>query len=128
MDDNSEALVFCTISMVFSGIVEGVGEVVGVRPMVKNKPSHGIIVEVGAVRIEVNTRYFEKLSIEVVRSVPLQIRSRVACSDAYIGCSIAVEGVCLTVTEINTDVFTVGISPETLMKTTLGGLTPGSKV
>ncbi|KAF4734903.1 Riboflavin synthase alpha chain [Perkinsus olseni] len=87
--------------MVFSGIVEDQGEVVGVRPMVEGKPDDGIIVD---------------------------IRSKVACSDAYIGCSIAVEGVCLTATEINADVFTVGISPETLIKTNLKDLSKGSKV
>ena len=51
-------------------------------------------------------------------------------SDAYIGCSIAVNGVCLTATRIDTErrEFTVGLAPETLRRSNLGMLSPGSDV
>ena len=51
-------------------------------------------------------------------------------SDAYIGCSIAVNGVCLTMTSIDTEKreFTVGLAPETLRRSNLGMLSSGSNV
>lgn len=45
-----------------------------------------------------------------------------------LGDSIAVNGVCLTVTSRDGDRFTVGLAPETLQKTNLGGLAPGDGV
>ena len=45
-----------------------------------------------------------------------------------IGASLAVSGVCLTVTERGEDRVTVELSPETLARTTLGGLRRGSEV
>ena len=45
-----------------------------------------------------------------------------------IGESIAVAGACLTVTSIRDRRFTVDVSPETLRRTTLGGLRPGDRV
>ncbi|MBU6389458.1 riboflavin synthase [Patescibacteria group bacterium] len=46
------------------------------------------------------------------------------------GASIAINGVCLTVTEIDTagSRLTVEVMPETLARTTLGSLRPGSRV
>ena len=51
-------------------------------------------------------------------------------TDAYIGCSISVNGVCLTATSINheSNEFTVGLAPETLRKTNLKSLETGSPV
>lgn len=43
----------------------------------------------------------------------LVIRCKTALEDAYIGCSIAVNGVCLTATVITSDTFTAHIAPET---------------
>lgn len=45
-----------------------------------------------------------------------------------LGESIAVSGVCLTVTSFSDDWFTADLSPETLEKTTLGKLRPGGAV
>jgi riboflavin synthase len=42
--------------------------------------------------------------------------------------SIAVEGVALTVTELNDDGFAVALVPHTLAETTLGGVGPGDEV
>lgn len=49
-------------------------------------------------------------------------------TDCHIGDSIAVNGVCLTVTEFDKDSFKIGVAPETLQRTDLGELTIGSKV
>lgn len=48
--------------------------------------------------------------------------------DVRIGDSIAVNGVCLTVTNFSEGRFTADVMSETLAKTNLGGLRPGSKV
>lgn len=45
-----------------------------------------------------------------------------------VGDSIAVNGVCLTMTNLTHDSFTVGVSPETLRRSNLGRLTSGDKV
>lgn len=41
-------------------------------------------------------------------------------TDCHIGDSIAVNGICLTVTEFTTDTFKIGISPETVRRTNVG--------
>ncbi|ORX69566.1 alpha subunit of riboflavin synthase, partial [Linderina pennispora] len=49
-------------------------------------------------------------------------------SDCHLGDSIAINGTCLTVTEFTKDTFKVGCAPETLSRTNLGQLQPGSLV
>lgn len=50
-------------------------------------------------------------------------------SDAHLGDSIAINGVCLTVTEFNAATsFKVGVAPETLRLTNLGDLKQGDRV
>ncbi|KAI5466762.1 riboflavin synthase alpha chain [Mariannaea sp. PMI_226] len=49
-------------------------------------------------------------------------------SDCHDGDSIAINGVCLTVTSFNPESFTVGVAPETLRITNLGALVKGSRV
>jgi riboflavin synthase len=59
-------------------------------------------------------------------------RLRVACSmvlsDATEGCSIAVNGVCLTAVDIQPDSFAADLAPETLRRTNLGALQTGAQV
>jgi riboflavin synthase len=47
---------------------------------------------------------------------------------ASIGGSVAVNGVCLTVVEVEGDIFYADVVPETLKRTNLGRLKPGDKV
>lgn len=49
-------------------------------------------------------------------------------SDAGLGDSIAVNGTCLTVTNIDAERLTFGLAPETLTRTNLGDLKAGRKV
>ncbi|KAJ0051835.1 hypothetical protein Pint_02242 [Pistacia integerrima] len=60
----------------------------------------------------------------------MKIRAKTVLQDVHLGDSIAVNGTCLTVTEFDTQLedFTVGLSPETLRKTSLIELQPGSLV
>lgn len=58
----------------------------------------------------------------------LTIACRTVHQDARLGDSIAINGTCLTVTELSDTGFTVGLSPETLRRTNLGALRPGSPV
>lgn len=51
-----------------------------------------------------------------------------AVEDAKLGDSISINGVCLTVTQLTPDGFTIGASPETLRRTNLGLLQPGTPV
>ncbi|KAH3670900.1 hypothetical protein OGAPHI_000611 [Ogataea philodendri] len=48
--------------------------------------------------------------------------------DCHLGDSIAVNGICLTVTEFSDSTFKVGVSQETLRKTNIGSLAKGTKV
>lgn len=58
----------------------------------------------------------------------LTIRSLQVTPDLSVGSSIAIDGVCLTVVEVNGDSVRVDVGPETLRRTTLGKLTAGDRV
>ncbi len=58
----------------------------------------------------------------------LAIAAKTVLEGAALGDSIAVNGVCLTVTAFDDAGFTVGLAPETLAKTDLGSLSPGDGV
>lgn len=60
--------------------------------------------------------------------VGLRIKCKTALEEAYVGCSIAVNGVSLTVTALHRRSFEVKCSPETLRRTDVGVLEPGSLV
>lgn len=78
----------------------------------------GIIEELGTLRS------FEK----DVGGARMVVEAAVVTSDAVEGDSIAVNGVCLTALDITDDSFAADLSQETLERTTLGNLTPGSRV
>jgi len=58
----------------------------------------------------------------------LTVKAKLALVDAYIGCSIAVNGVCLTATAFDAESFEVGLAPETMRLTNLMDLSAGSAV
>lgn len=58
----------------------------------------------------------------------LRIRGPLVAGDASLGDSIAVNGVCLTVTSVSADEFTVDVMGETFARTALAALQPGMKV
>mmetsp|Transcript_1614 Transcript_1614/g.3469 ORF Transcript_1614/g.3469 Transcript_1614/m.3469 type:complete len:250 (+) Transcript_1614:71-820(+) len=92
--------------MVFTGIVEEMGTVVGLDrkadlEMWDGSKSEGFV---------------------------LKIKCAIALKGAYIGCSIAVNGTCLTVTAFDAETFQVNCAPETLRRTDLGDLSVGSLV
>jgi riboflavin synthase len=74
----------------------------------------GIVTEVG--------------SIVSVTSTKLTVRAKQTLQDLQLGGSIAVNGVCLTVTAYDDKSFSVDVMPETLKRTNLGLLHPGDKV
>ncbi|NUW39910.1 riboflavin synthase [Nonomuraea rhodomycinica] len=61
-------------------------------------------------------------------SARLSVRGPLVTSDASHGDSIAVNGVCLTVVEVDGDVFTVDVMRESLDRTSLGALEEGAAV
>jgi len=65
---------------------------------------------------------------KTVKGVTLTLAAETVLEGAYEGCSIAVNGVCLTVTNFDEKGFTVGVAPETLRLTNLGDLKSGSPV
>ncbi|MGN6751575.1 MAG: riboflavin synthase [Intrasporangium sp.] len=78
----------------------------------------GIVEELGTVR-----------AIEQGQdSAVLHIEGPLVVSDAVHGASIAVNGVCLTVTEHDERGFAVDVMAETLSRTSLGSLAPGDRV
>ncbi len=78
----------------------------------------GIIEEMGTVRRLQRT----------TRSCQLTIAATIVLQDTKIGDSIAVNGVCLTVTDLQADAFTADVMPETLRRSSLGILHSGSLV
>ena len=65
---------------------------------------------------------------EQADAIRLTVRGPHVVTDAHLGDSIAVNGCCLTVAERDGETFTADVMRETLDKTSLGGLEPGSKV
>lgn len=63
-----------------------------------------------------------------VKSSQLTLQGKLIFEDMHIGDSIAVNGVCLTVTEKTANTFTVDVMAETLRRSSLGSLSKGSKV
>ncbi|WP_326821419.1 riboflavin synthase [Streptosporangium sp. NBC_01756] len=71
----------------------------------------------------------EVTAIEPLRDAArMSIRGGVVTADAGHGDSIAVNGVCLTVVEVDGEVFTADVMKETLDRSCLGALRPGSRV
>lgn len=62
------------------------------------------------------------------KSSSLTLQGDVIFEDMHIGDSIAVNGVCLTVTKMNAKTFTADVMAETLRRSSLGSLKQGSKV
>ncbi len=62
------------------------------------------------------------------QSASVRIAGELVASDAALGDSIAVNGVCLTVTSVKDGEFTADVMHETLERSSLGGLEPGSRV
>lgn len=62
------------------------------------------------------------------RSAVLSVCGPLVTSDASPGDSISVNGVCLTVVDLTGDGFTVDVMAETLDRSSLGSLEPGSSV
>lgn len=62
------------------------------------------------------------------KSSSLTLQGNVIFEDMHIGDSIAVNGVCLTVTKMNAKTFTADVMAETLRRSSLGSLKQGSKV
>jgi riboflavin synthase len=58
----------------------------------------------------------------------LTVRGPLVVSDAVHGASIAVNGVCLTVVDVKDEAFTVDVMKETLDRSSLAALAPGSPV
>lgn len=78
----------------------------------------GIIEEIGIVRNIVKGS----------RSIKLTITAKKVLENTNLGDSIAVNGVCLTVTALGKDGFTADVMPESMSKTNMGRLKPGDRV
>jgi riboflavin synthase len=65
---------------------------------------------------------------ELTDAARLTVRGRLVTSDARHGSSIAVNGVCLTVVTQTDNTFTADVMHETLRRSSLGELQPGSRV
>ncbi len=62
------------------------------------------------------------------KSAQITIQAQKVLSDVQIGDSICTNGVCLTVTDYTTHTFTVDVMPETMRRSNLKNLKPGSPV
>jgi len=70
--------------------------------------------------------------VESIRNVAGGASIRIRCAKVLeqrvLGSSIAVNGACLSITDLSPDGFSAALSPETLSRTTLGRLQPGNRV
>lgn len=74
------------------------------------------------------TGIIEELGTVAGSGSRLVIRCSTVLEDAREGSSIAVNGVCLTALHLTADSFAADLAPETLARTNLGDLKPGSRV
>ena len=61
-------------------------------------------------------------------SARLHVRGPLVATDVVLGASVAVNGVCLTVTDLTGDVFAVDVMAETLSRSSLASLAVGEQV
>ena len=78
----------------------------------------GLIGELGVVERLAESEEFFRLTV----------RARKILTDLKVGDSVAVNGVCLTVTDLRSNGFTADVMPETVRRTTLSYLKSGDKV
>lgn len=78
----------------------------------------GLVAELGSV---------ERLA-EGKDTCRLSVRARKVLGGLKVGDSVAVNGVCLTVTDLRSNGFTADVMPETVRRTTMHGLRPGDRV
>lgn len=62
------------------------------------------------------------------KSAVLTVEAKKVLEDVHIGDSIATNGVCLTVTSVRGDCFTADVMNESIRRSSLGDLKPGSRV
>ena len=90
----------------------------------------GIVEEIGTIDDVNKSANVQMWDGTVSEGFIIRVSGKATLTDAYIGCSIALNGVCLTVTELDNDnsKFSFGISPETLRRSNIKSLAPGSRV
>jgi riboflavin synthase len=66
--------------------------------------------------------------VNLIQPDRLAIKAAKVLEGTELGSSIAINGVCLTVTEFGSNSFSVGMMPETLKRTNLGLLKVGDEV
>ena len=74
------------------------------------------------------TGIIEELGTVKSAGTRLVIECQTVLADAARGASIAVNGVCLTTLDLTASTFAADLAPETLARTNLGDLVPGSRV
>mmetsp|Transcript_19373 Transcript_19373/g.39216 ORF Transcript_19373/g.39216 Transcript_19373/m.39216 type:complete len:245 (-) Transcript_19373:116-850(-) len=92
--------------MVFSGIVQEIGEVVSFEEKDDVKMWDG----------------------KVSKGTVMRVQMKKGLVDAYVGCSIAINGVCLTATSFDEKSAVFGLAPETLRRSNLRFLKAGDPV
>uniref|UniRef100_K3WWR6 Riboflavin synthase n=1 Tax=Globisporangium ultimum (strain ATCC 200006 / CBS 805.95 / DAOM BR144) TaxID=431595 RepID=K3WWR6_GLOUD len=88
----------------------------------------GIIEEIGTVVAMEERDDLLLWNGERGRGWELTVQAPLARDGAYLGCSIAINGTCLTATALDDDRIAFGVAPESLRRTNLGQLTKGDKV
>ena len=88
----------------------------------------GIVEEMGRIRSLEKVTGLELWDGSVGEGWEMDVEASEVLDQASLGCSIAVNGVCLTATKLDPDSFTVGLAPETLEKSNLDSLAAGQRV
>jgi riboflavin synthase len=74
------------------------------------------------------TGIIEEVGVIQKAGVRLTVSCERVLADATEGCSISVNGVCLTALDLQPDSFSADLAPETLQRSNLGALVVGSRV
>lgn len=110
----------------FTGIIEQVGQLVASQAATPTQTAQALPHDQGQDSTNEQSTAQDQ---DFAHNIELRFHSSLAAASAQLGDSIAVDGVCLTVTDLpGNDTFAVDVMPETLRHTALGRLEVGSPV
>jgi len=112
-----------------SGIFRSTRVAAGVRRAAAPRAMFsGIVEEMGTIKRLEKVGGMELWDGSIGEGWEMDVEANVVLEEASLGCSIAVNGVCLTVTEFDSSRFSVGLAPETIRRSNLEALKPGDPV
>ena len=125
----SRLLLLSGLSLAASWVAQRVGPPRGLQRCAEPRAMFsGIVEEMGTIRRLEKVDGLTLWDGSVGEGWEMEVEASEVLGQASLGCSIAVNGVCLTVTEFDEGSFSVGLAPETIRRSNLVKLKTGDPV